>query len=64
MPLDIIYEDSDLIVINKAAGMVVHGLGHGSGTLSMHCWRTAAIWRALEAICGRASCIASTGYID
>ncbi len=24
MPLDIIYEDSDLIVINKAAGMVVH----------------------------------------
>ncbi len=34
MPLDIIYEDSDLIVINKAAGMVVHpGAGHGSGTL-------------------------------
>lgn len=34
IPLDIVYEDSDLIVINKAAGMVVHpGAGHGSSTL-------------------------------
>ena len=34
MPLDVIYEDSDLIVINKVAGVVVHpGAGHGSGTL-------------------------------
>ncbi len=34
IPLDILYEDSDLIVVNKPAGMVVHpGAGTGSGTL-------------------------------
>lgn len=34
IPLDIIYEDEDLIVINKPAGMVVHpGHGNYSGTL-------------------------------
>ncbi|MFP8880029.1 MAG: RluA family pseudouridine synthase [Myxococcota bacterium] len=34
IPLDIVYEDSDLIVINKPAGMVVHPApGHSSGTL-------------------------------
>lgn len=34
IPLDIIFENSDLIVINKPAGMVVHpSLGHSSGTL-------------------------------
>lgn len=34
IPLDILYEDSDLIVINKAAGMVVHpGAGQRTGTL-------------------------------
>jgi len=34
IPLDIVYEDDDLIVINKPAGMVVHpGHGHYSGTL-------------------------------
>lgn len=32
--LDVLYEDSDLIVINKPAGMVVHpGAGNSSGTL-------------------------------
>jgi 23S rRNA pseudouridine1911/1915/1917 synthase len=32
--LDIIYEDNDLAVINKSAGMVVHpGIGHETGTL-------------------------------
>ena len=32
--LDIVYEDSDLIVINKKSGMVVHpSPGHSSGTL-------------------------------
>mgnify|MGYP001667861138 CR=1 FL=1 len=35
LPLDIIYEDSYLAVINKARGMVVHpGVGHPSGTLA------------------------------
>lgn len=34
IPLDIVYEDIDLIVINKPAGMVVHpAAGHTSGTL-------------------------------
>ena len=32
--LDIVYEDNDLLVVNKAAGMVVHpSFGHYSGTL-------------------------------
>ena len=34
IPLDIIYEDDDLLVINKAVGMVVHpGAGNYDGTL-------------------------------
>ncbi len=34
IPLDIIYEDQDIIVVNKPAGMVVHpAYGHRSGTL-------------------------------
>ena len=34
IPLDVVYEDDDLIVVNKPAGMVVHpGHGHFSGTL-------------------------------
>lgn len=34
IPLDIVYEDDALLVVNKAAGMVVHPApGHGSGTL-------------------------------
>ncbi|MCC8029096.1 MAG: RluA family pseudouridine synthase [Lachnospiraceae bacterium] len=34
IPLDILYEDSDLMVINKPKGMVVHpSAGHYSGTL-------------------------------
>ena len=34
IPLDILYEDNDLIVINKPAGMVVHpSRGHWTGTL-------------------------------
>jgi 23S rRNA pseudouridine1911/1915/1917 synthase len=34
IPLEIIFENEDLVVINKAAGMVVHpGAGHQEGTL-------------------------------
>lgn len=34
IPLDIVYEDDDLLVINKAVGMVVHpGAGNWDGTL-------------------------------
>ncbi len=42
IPLDILYEDEDLLVVNKPAGMVVHPApGHPSGTfvnaLLFHC---------------------------
>ena len=36
IPLDVIYEDKDIVVVNKPAGMVVHPTDHGahvSGTL-------------------------------
>ena len=34
LPLEIVYQDRDLAVLNKPAGMVVHpGAGHASGTL-------------------------------
>lgn len=34
IPLDVIYEDDDLLVVNKAVGMVVHpAVGHLDGTL-------------------------------
>ena len=34
IPVDIVYEDNDLIIVNKAKGMVVHpSVGHKDGTL-------------------------------
>ena len=34
IPIDILYEDAELVIVNKAAGMVVHPApGHFSGTL-------------------------------
>ncbi len=34
LPLEILYQDDDVVVVNKAAGMVVHaGAGHSRGTL-------------------------------
>lgn len=34
LPLEVLYEDAQVIVVNKAAGMVVHpGAGHPDGTL-------------------------------
>lgn len=34
LPLDVVYQDEDLVVVNKAAGMVVHPApGHRTGTL-------------------------------
>ncbi len=34
IPLDVVYEDADILVINKPPGIVVHpGAGHRSGTL-------------------------------
>lgn len=35
IPLDIVYEDNDLLVVNKSAGLIVHpGAGAASGTLA------------------------------
>ena len=34
IPLNIVYEDDDVVIINKPSGMVVHpGVGHTRGTL-------------------------------
>ncbi len=34
LPIEVLYEDDDVVVVNKAAGMSVHpGAGRGSGTL-------------------------------
>ncbi len=34
LPIEIVYEDDDIIIVNKARGMVVHpAIGHHSGTL-------------------------------
>jgi len=46
MPLDVLHEDEDIIVVNKAPGVVVHpGAGHSEGTLVhgllAHCPRLA-----------------------
>jgi 23S rRNA pseudouridine1911/1915/1917 synthase len=48
IPLDILYEDEHLIIINKPAGMVVHpSIGHPTGTLVhallSHCENLAGI---------------------
>lgn len=48
IPLDILYEDEDLIIINKQAGLVVHpAAGHADGTLVnallAHCSNLAGI---------------------
>src|SRR5271157_4047221 len=47
LPLSIVYEDSDILVVNKAAGMVMHvGSGIKSGTL------VNAILHRFAPICG------------
>lgn len=44
IPIDVIYEDADLLVLNKPSGIVVHPTkGYPSGTLAngvVHYWRT------------------------
>ena len=40
IPLDILYEDNDLLVVNKPKGMVVHpAAGNDDGTLVASLWR-------------------------
>ena len=44
--LDIVYEDTSIIVLNKPAGLVVHpAAGHADGTLVNPCWATRQTWR-------------------
>jgi len=48
IPLDIVFEDDDLIVVNKARGMVVHPApGHPDGTLV-----NALLWHCGESLSG------------
>ncbi len=48
LPLDIVYEDEDLIVVNKARGMVVHPApGHPDGTLV-----NALLWHCGDSLSG------------
>ena len=62
MDLDILYEDQDLILINKPKGMVVHpAAGHYSHTLvNGSCTIARTSCPASTASCGRASCTGST----
>ena len=42
IPLDVVYEDDDLLIIDKPAGLVVHPApGHATGRWSTHSWPTA-----------------------
>jgi 23S rRNA pseudouridine1911/1915/1917 synthase len=52
IPLDVVFEDDDLVVVNKAAGMVVHPApGNWSGTL-------------VNALMGRGADLAESGDAD
>ena len=52
IPLDVVYEDDDLVVVNKAAGMVVHPApGNWTGTL-------------VNALMGRGNELAESGDAD
>lgn len=73
IPFDIVYEDDSLLIVNKAAGMVVHPThGHYTGTLAnavVHHWkergervRFRPIHRLDEETSGLVA-IAKTGYI-
>ena len=60
IPLDILYEDADIIAINKPPGLVVHaGAGCHSGTLVNASSTTLASSPRLVAICARALSTAS-----
>ena len=63
IPLDVVYEDQDVIVVNKPVGLVVHPApGHPDGTLVNACCIAAAIrCPASAARSGPVSSTASTG---
>ena len=63
IPLDVVYEDSDVIVVNKPKGLVVHPApGHPDGTLVNallhHCGDSLS---GIGGSCGPASSTGSTG---
>ena len=61
IPLDVVYEDDDLLVINKPAGMVVHpAAGNWHGTLVNAVLHHSPIWREWAGRIGRASSIGWT----
>ncbi len=61
IPLDVLYEDADVIAINKPAGMVVHsGAGQHSGTLVNAVLHRFGKLSSVGANCGPASCIVWT----
>lgn len=73
IPIDIVYEDADLLIVNKPAGMIVHPThGHYTGTLAngvVHHWREKGekvrfrpIHRLDEETSGLVA-IAKTGYV-
>jgi len=58
IPLDILYENDDLAVINKPAGMVVHpAAGHATGTLVQQLWQRSLICRGSTVKSARELCI-------
>lgn len=58
IPLDIVYEDDDILVINKPRDLVVHpGAGNPDGTVLTH---YSIIFRPLPAFRARGSCTAWT----
>ena len=60
IPLAILYEDEDVIVVNKPRGMVVHpAAGNYTGTLVNALYITARIYQESTALSGPALCIAS-----
>ena len=65
IPLEILYQDGDVAVVNKPAGMIVHpGAGVKSGTIVnalLHEFGRGASSLPSAASCVQASCIASTG---
>ena len=63
IPLDVVYEDDDLLIVDKPAGLVVHpSPGHGDGTLvnALLARGGAETSAGSPASAGRASSIAST----
>ncbi len=61
IPIDVLYEDDDVIVINKAAGMTVHaGAENPSGTLVNALLGRGQGLSQSSTYCARASCTAWT----